>query len=77
VFGLIPVIISAVAAWRLSDTPLFSTAAGFAAAGLFFWLACQAVAARTGDDPPGWLVGFTHVCSGMGGFFLFVSFAMP
>lgn len=76
-FGLVFVLIGVWASFRLRDTPLFTTAAGFAAAGFVFWLLCQWLAARNGDEPPRWLVALTHVCSGMGGFFLFVSFAMP
>ncbi|MFT4571855.1 MAG: hypothetical protein ACI8TX_002749 [Hyphomicrobiaceae bacterium] len=75
--GLFFLVISAIAAWRLQATPLFVTATGFAVSSALGWIATTWIEARTGDGAPRWLVAFGHVCGAMGGFFFFVSFAMP
>jgi hypothetical protein len=75
--GLIFVILGLVATWRLAATPLFTTAAGFATLATLAWGASRWLAAGRPEGAPRWLVALGHMSGAMGGFFFFVSLALP
>ncbi|HYC54932.1 MAG TPA: hypothetical protein VEL28_08325 [Candidatus Binatia bacterium] len=73
--GLIALSLAIAAAYRMRDTPLAATVVVFAAVQALAWVAIL-VLERRGRMAPRPLTALHHVCAGMAGFFLFVSFAM-
>lgn len=67
-------VVSAAAAWMLAATPLATASAVVAAANLALGVTLV-VQSRRGE-PGRLLTGLHHVSGGLGGFFLFVAFAL-
>jgi len=75
-FTIVAFAICVLAAFRLRVTPLWSAAAAVALVNAVAWCA-TAVLARAGRSASRALTALQHVTAALGGFFLFVSFALP
>ena len=74
--GILFFLVCSTAAWRLYGTPLFGVALTLAVANGVFFAASVAYEVRREMAAPKIMVALQHVCSGLGGFLLFVSFAL-
>lgn len=68
---------SVLAAWRLRATPLAVPSAVCAGLSAACFLGGRALGSAAGGSPPRWTTALQHVFSALGGYFLFVSFALP
>jgi hypothetical protein len=69
-------LVCAVAAYRLTGTPLYTTALGVAVANGACLAWRFALLSRSAGEPPRLVTALSHVTTALAAFFLFVSFAL-
>ena len=73
----IGLLVCVAAAYLLAATPLGTTALVVAVANAMVAVGSTAIAVRSDREPPRLLTAMGHVTTALGGFFLFVWFALP